>query len=387
MTDLSTQDAQDAQDAQDTRNAQHPREPMTPPEQTSPPAPTVSAATERGWGKLLLAIAAFLFIPTIPQMRALLPLEQTMMLFVPVVAACALVGWWAGGRAFLAVAWTAIAVLLAAPSPPSGDPFYNLVRGWSLLLAGSFGLVCLFGTARPFFSRALIALGVTLTLATIMSLVGPVTLSQASKIVGGEFTRRNGETMSVMNTFIASHPKEWQQLTQSLPQLSQLPVETEKELSLLSEGGLAVFPALLALQSLAALALAWATYHRLARARLGPPLRPLREFRFNDQLIWGLIVGLTIMLLPTLTALSGAGKNLLVFFGALYAVRGLGVLSWFTKPGRLRVLTIVGVILLFAPVLNAFVVLGFLMLGVAALALGLGDTWADWRGRARSTPL
>ena len=58
-----------------------------------------------------------------------------------------------------------------------------------------------------------------------------------------------------------------------------------------------------------------------------------------------------------------------------------------SKPGRLRAVAIVGFVLLWAPVLNAFVVLGFLMLGIAALALCLGDTWADWRGRARSTPL
>jgi hypothetical protein len=34
-----------------------------------------------------------LFIPAFPHMQALLPIEQTMMLFVPALAACALVGW------------------------------------------------------------------------------------------------------------------------------------------------------------------------------------------------------------------------------------------------------------------------------------------------------
>jgi hypothetical protein len=132
---------------------------------------------------------------------------------------------------------------------------------------------------------------------------------------------------------------------------------------------------LLALESLAALALAWATYHRLGRTRLGAPLQPLREFRFNDQLVWGLIVGLTTILVPTLSTLRGFGQNLLVFFGTLYAVRGLGVLSWFMAPGTL------------APVLQVFAALAFLFLAVAAIALGLGDTWADWRGRAaRPTP-
>jgi hypothetical protein len=167
--------------------------------------------------------------------------------------------------------------------------------------------------------------------------------------------------------------------------LASLPTEAEKELNVLSKAGVAVFPALLALQSLAALALAWAIYHRLGRARLGAPLRPLREFRFNDQLVWGLIVGLTIVLLPTLTSVRGVGKNLLVFFGALYAVRGFGVLSWFMAPGSLGVTMAIGFIMLLAPVVNIFALLAFTMLGVASLALGLGDTWADWRSRARPT--
>jgi hypothetical protein len=359
----------------------------------APPGAATSAPVERGWGKLLLALAAFLLIPGTPPMQALfpyvrsiLPVEQTMLLFVPAVAACALVGWWAGGRAFLALAWVTIAVLLVVTSPTPADSFYNLTRGWSLLLAGSFGLVCLFSPNQPLFARSLVALGLTLVLAAMISLFGPVTLSHASKIVGAEFARRNAETMTMLQTALQTHPKEWQELTQKIPQLAELPNQTATELAALSRAGVAVFPAILALQSLAAMALAWATYHRLGRARLGAPLRPLREFRFNDQLVWGLIVGLTIMLLPTLTSLSGVGRNLLVFFGALYAVRGFGVLSWFMAPGTLAVTLGVGFVLLWAPILNAFAALAFMLLGVAALALGLGDTWADWRSRARSTP-
>jgi len=133
------------------------------------------------------------------------------------------------------------------------------------------------------------------------------------------------------------------------------------------------------------LALAWATYHRLSRARLGAPLRPLKEFRFNDQLIWGLIVGLTIVLLPTLATVRGVGRNLLTFFGALYAVRGFGVLSWFMAPGSLGVTLSVGFIMLAAPVLQFFAALVLMVLGMAAVVLGLGDTWADWRNRTRPT--
>src|SRR5258705_8725198 len=149
------------------------------------------APTERGWGKLFLAFAAFLLLPKIPQIQAILPIEQTMLLFVPAMAACALVGWWAGGRAFLAIAWVAIATLLTAQSQTPSNAFANLVRGWTLLLAGSFGLVCLFAPRRPLFARALVALGTTMALATIMSLVGPVSVSQAAKAVADEFARRN----------------------------------------------------------------------------------------------------------------------------------------------------------------------------------------------------
>jgi hypothetical protein len=125
---------------------------------------------------------------------------------------------------------------------------------------------------------------------------------------------------------------------------------------------------------LAALALAWAAYHRLGRTRLGAPLSPFKEFRFNDQLVWGLIVGLTIVFLPTLAGLRAAGANLLVFFGALYALRGLGVLAWFLAPGAVASALAVGAAMLLWPILL-----------VAALGLGLGDTWADWRRRARPT--
>ncbi|HEY6830379.1 MAG TPA: hypothetical protein VI259_26180, partial [Gemmatimonadaceae bacterium] len=43
------------------------------------PAPALS---ERGWGKLLIALALFIVVPMIPHVRAMLPFEDTMLLFV-----------------------------------------------------------------------------------------------------------------------------------------------------------------------------------------------------------------------------------------------------------------------------------------------------------------
>lgn len=345
---------------------------------------TAPAPTERGWAKLILALAAFLVLPSL-FLRPVVPIERTALLFVPALAACSLVGWWAGGRALMAIAWVALAALLAAQPAPAGDAFWNLARGWSLLLGGSFGLVCLFGPRRPFLSRALVALTIALLLAVVMSSLGPVSAGEAANTLRVEFQRRNVEAMNAFNAMISQYPKEWQEMTAKTPALAAVPAQTEHYLARLSGLALGVYPALLALESLAGLALAWATFHRLSRTRLGAPLGALRDFRFNDQLVWGLIVGLTIVFLPTLTLFRGFGRNLLVFFGALYALRGLGVLAWFLAPGALVASVTVGFAMFLFPVLNVVAALGFTFLLLAAFGLGLGDTWADWRRRARPT--
>ena len=69
---------------------------MTESASVAPTPATAPAPIERGWGKLLIAVVAFLLIPA--QLGALLPIDQAMVLLVPAIAACALVGWWAGGR-------------------------------------------------------------------------------------------------------------------------------------------------------------------------------------------------------------------------------------------------------------------------------------------------
>jgi hypothetical protein len=218
-----------------------------------------------------------------------------------------------------------------------------------------------------------------------MSAMGPVPVSQAKQTIATEFVRRNQEAISGMNDFISQHPALWNEWTSQLPWLAKMPAATEQQLTTLSRLGLTLFPSLLALESLAALALAWSVYHRLSRARIGAPLAPLREFRFNDQLVWGLIVGLTTVFLPTLQNFRGLGRNLLVFFSALYAVRGLGVLAWFLAPGALAAGLAVGFAMLLLPIIQVVAAFGFMLLLITAFGLGLGDTWADWRRRARPT--
>ena len=360
---------------------------LPPTPQSSPiPVSPASPPGEQGWGKLILALAAFILVPAIPQFRALLPLDHTMVLFVPALAACTLVGWWAGGRFILAVAWVGLATFVAFQVPTGNEAFFNLARGWSLVLAGGFGLVCLLSLRRPFFPRGLLALTVTLVLAAMMSALGPVSGADMGRTLSDELARRNAETMGTVNAFIGQNPTMWNDLVSKIPRLGDMPAETERQLGALATAGRTLYPSLLALESMFALAIAWAVYHRISRARLGPPLGDLREFRFNDQLVWGLIVGLTIIFLPNLSSVRSVGRNLLVFFGALYALRGLGVLSWFLAPGALGITAAVGFAMFLLPVLNAIAVLGFIFLAIAAFGLGLGDTWADWRNRVRTSP-
>jgi hypothetical protein len=338
----------------------------------APPAPT-----ERGWGKLLLALAAFLFLPHIPPLNVMLPVEDTLLLLLPAIAACCLVGWWAGGRLLLALVWVGLAVrVMTLPAAPGSID--NIVRGWCLLLAGAFGLISLFGIQRPFLNRALTAVGLALGLVLLMTLRGPFTVGKTRSALQMEFAKRSTSTAAFFRNYARQNPD----ANKQMPQLAPMLDEFEQGLKATSEEAVRLAPSLVLLESLTALALAWTTYHRIARTRLGAPLGPLKDFRFNDQLVWGLIAGLAIVFVPGLDFMNGVGRNLLVFFGALYAIRGLGVLSWFMPPGAFATVLGLGFIMLWWPVLNA---VAFTLLALAAFGLGLGDTWADWRRRARPT--
>jgi len=134
-----------------------------------------------------------------------------------------------------------------------------------------------------------------------------------------------------------------------------------------------LLPGLVLLQSLAALTAAWALYRLLARHPEGDPLPKLREFRFNDQLVWGVVLALIALVLPGGQALRDLGGNLAAFFGGLYVLRGVAVLSALATAAGVGV---------FAIVLAMVVVAILLPLALfTALALGVTDTWVDWRRR------
>jgi hypothetical protein len=132
-----------------------------------------------------------------------------------------------------------------------------------------------------------------------------------------------------------------------------------------------LFPASLALASMAALGVAWWLHVALARgSRAG--IGPLKDFDFNDHLVWLLVVGLSLVVMGNGQA-DRLGWNAVVFMGGLYALRGAAVMVFLS--GGISFLW--GV--LFALVL-AFV---WPIAVVSAAAIGLGDTWLRVRDRAR----
>jgi hypothetical protein len=315
---------------------------------------------------------AFVLLPLVPLLRVAIPIEQSLILIVPALAACALVGWWAGGRFFLALTWTALAVWLIVTPMPGAPAFVAIAKGWSLLLVASFGVASIMSPRQSFFPRALSAVGLSFAVGIALVLLASKRPDAVERTVRAEYTRRVDSWLADWES--VSKTREWTEITRDNPGMDSLARESSDRLKQLPPITARLYPAVLALESLAVLALAWGLYHRVSRARIGAPLAPLKEFRFNDQLVWGLVLGITAVAVPTLKAFQTVGLNLLLFFGALYALRGLGVLAWFFAPGRLMVALTIGLAIFMWP-----------LLGVFALGIGLGDTWLDWRSKPRPT--
>ncbi|MGI9090052.1 MAG: DUF2232 domain-containing protein [Gemmatimonadaceae bacterium] len=332
----------------------------------------MSSVTAPGWRSALLALVVFLVLPLLPTaLKTVIPVAQTWILFTAALAVCAALGWWNGGRIMAAAAAVLVAVAAAlTPLWLAGTAYGGLVYGWTLLVCAAFGVASLLTPREGFFVRALSAVGMAVVGSFVMASITPGGTSNVRAVMLSEYGRRTDSTIGWFNHVTAS--PDWRKAAEKNPQLDAMAVSNEVDLRRLPDQAARLLPALVVLESLAALALAWVVYNRLSRTAAGPELGSLRDFRFNDQLIWGLAVGATIFFLPVFQDGKSAGLNLLVFFGALYLLRGVGVLSCVTRGKWVGTLLII--LTIFAPTL----------LGALALGVGVGDTWMDWRTRAQS---
>lgn len=311
-------------------------------------------------------------VPFVPPLRLLVPVEQSLLLLTPALAVCSLLSWWAGGRPWHAIAWILVAVgLLVMPQTSAMPEFDRMQRGWALLLAASFGTVSILVPQQRFLSRSLIALIAALVIGSVAVMLSEGGLTDVRDVASGELA---GRAAAFARDFEQQLHVEGplSRAVRENPTLARLAEDAPVRMQAIAQWTVSVLPALLALQSLGVLALAWALCQRLGRTAIGPPLAPLREFRFDDQFIWGLILGITLVLIPSLLWLRSAGWMLIVFFAGLYVLRGLAVAAWLLrKRPRWVVATLTVVSMLLLPPYAAAVLLG----------VGVGDTWADWRRR------
>jgi predicted membrane protein DUF2232 len=236
-----------------------------------------------------------------------------------------------------------------------GDLWY-LERGWAILLAGWFVALTLYRPSSRFLGRALWA-----TLGTFIV---------SGVVIGSRFEGWSRldwlVRQSLMNGVDAA--LEGVRLlmgdegpSEALVTAVMRTAEQQGEL----------FPALLGLSSLAALGTAWWLYVRLAWGS-DRGIGPLREFRFNDHLVWLFIAGLTVLVLGLSESWARVGTNTVVFMGALYALRGAAVVAFLS--GGLSFVS--GLFLAIAMLFVSPLVIG------GALIIGLGDTWLDVRTHA-----
>ena len=248
-----------------------------------------------------------------------------------------------------------LAVFVAVGVPARGGVWY-LERGWAVALAGWFVVLTMRWPRSRFFPRAFAAVVATAALAALLVMVRPGSWSMVNWLIT-EGMMRSVSLIAQMSMAVDS------EVSLSTAQLNTLFQWAAQQGRL--------FPALLGLSSLSGLAVAWWAYVRLSPGG-GLGLGPLREFRFNDHLVWLLLTGLALIVLGAGEGWTSVGSNAVVFMGGLYAMRGAAVLLFLNGGVTGFGFFFLAVAMLFlAPVLI-----------MGALVVGVGDTWLDLRSKA-----
>ncbi|HEY0304681.1 MAG TPA: DUF2232 domain-containing protein [Longimicrobiales bacterium] len=309
------------------------------------PAPRFpgSPGARAGWGK---AVALGLLT------AGLSTINPVLLIFVPLAFLLLALPPRRTGPALLGV------VLLATTFIGQGDgTLWWFARGWSLILSAWFVFAVWLLPHLSLTMRALTAVGGATASAGLLFLVNRTGWQSVDWSMTQ--TLRNGAADT--RTFWVARLKD-----------ERVKAEMSTVLDRFAEWQSFAYPALIAVASLAGLALAWWLWRRLA-LREASPFGRLRDFRFSDHLVWLAIAGLLLVVLPFGAALTRTGGNLLAFMGALYALRGFAVMLWlFGAPGLLGTVFGAVVFLLLYPLVM-----------ITTVMVGLTDTWLDLRARGK----
>ena len=252
------------------------------------------------------------------------------------------------GYAILGATLIAIIIVMAGPY----DGMWYLERGWALLLGGCFVGLSIVRPKMKISDRALEAVfGALVLVAILMTL-----MSGAWNIVDWVISDRVRATVAQVIALGGSEGL--------APALITALYQT-------AEVQILIFPALTALASMSALLLSWWLFIFFS-GRSEEALGSVKNFRFNDHLIWMLVVGLFLLFTRWSEPLQRLGSNAVVFIGALCAVRGAAVIVFIT--GGFSVLG-------YAMTLFGLVIVPPIVLGGAVL-IGIADIYLDFRKRS-----
>lgn len=236
---------------------------------------------------------------------------------------------------------------------------WYLERGWGLLVGGWFVALSLWRPGSRFLTRGLASVVGSFGAACVLFLVTPGGWAAVDWTVTSRISHGAASALEALRMLRGEGAGASQALATAVYETAELQSM--------------VFPALLGLASIAGLGVAWWLFRRVVHGSDGG-LGPLKDFRFNDQLIWILITGCLLLILSDNEGWSRTGANAVVFMGALYALRGAAVVVFLSGGVSLTggILAVLGLLLL-PPLILA-----------GALIIGLGDTWLDIRARART---
>ena len=259
------------------------------------------------------------------------------------------------GYAILGATLVAIIIVMVGPY----DGMWYLERGWALLLGSCFVGLSIARPKMKISDRALEAVFGALVLAAILMTL----MSGAWNIVDWVISDRVRATVAQVVALVSALLLSWG--SEGLaPALITAFYQT-------ADAQILIFPALTALASMSALLLSWWLFIFFS-GRSEEALGSVKNFRFNDHLIWMLVVGLFLLFTRWSEPLQRLGSNAVVFIGALCAVRGAAVIVFIT--GGFSVLG-------YAMTLLGLVIVTPIVLGGAVL-IGIADIYLDFRKRS-----
>ena len=303
---------------------------------------TAAASGGRGWPRVLgLVVVA-----------AVLAVAQPFVVMVVAFAILTVTGGNEQRLLFLLV--LPLYAFIAVFYPGSTGGAWYLERGWAVLITGWFVSLTMLLPRRGFLMRALASVaGAGASAVLVLAIDGG--WARADAIMAEQIEASALASLELLGALAFTGAEA--ELSDAFARAAEI------------QGVL--FPAFAALSSVAALGVAWWAHVQTAGLP-GPALRPLREFRFADPLIWLFISGLALMLVAEWSAGWGRlGTNLLAFMGGLYILRGAAVLLvlW----GGISVGTVI--------LLSLAVLLTGPFVALAAMLIGVGDSWLDLRSR------